>query len=273
MNHPHEKVLKTAQGPVFTRYYPQQAERTLLLIHGNSMSVSSWQPLINHALPQPVNILVFDLPGHGQSPRAEHPADTYSLPSYAAILAEVVRAYAPEHFYLVGHSLGGHIILEAPAVLAASRGALLMGTPPLGIPPRLDLAFQLSPQFLSFMQPDTDRSVLEQTFLSMLPADKTEVARQLLEDYLHTDPAARLHLAQNIQAGRHLDELQVLQQSPVPVTLLRADHDPLVNPAYFDQLLPEREVVTLHGAGHYAPLEQPGAFVERILHSLQGQPA
>ena len=155
-----EKVIKTDYGSVFTRYHHCNAELTVILNHGNSTSARFWEPIITALRFQPVNVLPWDLPGHGLSPQAPSPLEGYSLPAYAAILAKLIDHYQLTRFYLVGHSLGGHVILEAPELLRKSEGAMIVGTPPLGMPPQLQEAFLMSPQFQNFMQPDVSYKVI-----------------------------------------------------------------------------------------------------------------
>jgi pimeloyl-ACP methyl ester carboxylesterase len=259
-----QELVKTNLGLIFTKYWDNHADRTLVLLHGNSSSSQFWQPIIESKLHQNFNLLTWDLPGHGESPRSEDPSTTYSLPSLATALSQVIQHYAPNQFVLIGHSLGGHIILEAPETLARSQGAVLMGTPPFGLPLRIDLAFQMSPQFLTFMQQGHNPEAVRLAMDSMLQEHNRQKAQLLWQDYVQTDPAFRLHLAQNIQAGKHIDELEVVKISLVPVTLMVARQDQMVNPLYFEHFLPEQDLVYLEDSGHYVFLEEPETLVKVI---------
>ncbi len=262
------ELIQTTQGPLNYLFIDNQQETTLVLLHGNSSSVAFWKPLMEGGLRQHFNFLAFDLPGHGHSPIPEHPDETYSLAAYAQILQEIVSKLKLKEYVLFGHSLGGHIILQALNSLNGCKAAFVIGTPPLTIPLRLELAFQMSPQFINFMQAGTDPVIMEATFKSMFPEEKESLASILLEDYFRTDPQARVLLAQNIQQGKFIDEFKVLQSSRIPVYLLSAEADQMVNPAYFRQLPAATAVISVPAAGHYAPLEHAAAFEQLILEKF-----
>jgi pimeloyl-ACP methyl ester carboxylesterase len=271
MNNTTQKFIATPLGMVFSEFTDNQQEKNLVLLHGNSSSHRFWSPLLQGKLKTYYNFLTFDLPGHGQSPAAEDAALTYSLPSYVEILKDVLKSYNLKHYYIFGHSLGGHVVLEALEHLDNCMGAMIMGTPPFCMPPRIDLAFRMSPQFINFMQSGSDRAIMEATFISMLPPDKASLASLLIEDYFDTDPQSRLMLAQNIMAGMVQDEIACLRSAQIPVFLLISEDDQMVNPAYFTELLSDQKIFWLENTGHYAPLEQPDIVADILVEKFEGQ--
>lgn len=259
--------VKTSQGLVYCSFENHLKDKTLVLVHGNSSSSGFWGPLAE-GLKQHFNILAFDLPGHGRSPVPEKPKETYSFPAYADLLAEIINNFDLKDYYLVGHSLGGHIILETLDRLSGCKGVIIMGTPPFTFPPQPEKAFQMSPQFLSFLQSGSDRAVMESVFKNMLPESKGRFAELLFEDYFKTDPQAREFLIHNLSLGKLTDELKVLQQTKIPLFVVVAEHDQMVNPGYFTEFLPEKELIRISGSGHYAPLEKHEAFGKLILEKF-----
>lgn len=185
-------------------------------------------------------------------------------------MTEIIDYFELRDFCLFGHSLGGHVILESPDKLEKSKGAIIMGTPPLTIPPQLEKAFLMSPEFLSFLQSGSDKTVMEKTFRSMMPEEQGDFAEVLLEDYFRTDPHARTLLTQNISEGKLVDEIKVLQQTHVPVYVVTAENDRMVNNEYFAQFISGKEVVKISDSGHYAPLEKPEAFTDLIIEKFTG---
>lgn len=266
-----EELINTSKGSVHSTFVDNQQDKTLVLLHGNSSSSNFWKPLMESSLRNSFNLLAFDLPGHGNSPVPNHPQESYSLPAYAEVLVEIVSAFSLKSYALFGHSLGGHVVLEALDQLPACEAAFIMGSPPFTLPPRLELAFHMSPQFVNFMQSGADRALMEATFKSMLSQEKEPLTKLLIEDYFKTDPQARALLTQNIYQGKFINELEVMKSSPVPVYILIAEGDQMVNPAYFDQLLSGMETILIPGTGHYAPLEAPDAFARIILDKSSRQ--
>jgi pimeloyl-ACP methyl ester carboxylesterase len=87
--------LEAGEGPV------------LLLIHGMAGNCQNWcevvEPLAgNHT------VIVPDLPGHG----ASAPGDDYSIGALAAGLRDLLFALGHERATMVGHSLGGGVVMQ-----------------------------------------------------------------------------------------------------------------------------------------------------------------
>ncbi|MFB4373529.1 alpha/beta fold hydrolase [Agrobacterium sp. CR_3] len=102
----------------------------VVMIHANSICKESFKPQIE-ALSGFRRVIAFDLPGHGASGDAIAPRRTYSIPGYADALLEALETLNSTRFVAVGHSLGGHIVLEMLAKNAPVDGALIFGTPPI----------------------------------------------------------------------------------------------------------------------------------------------
>ncbi len=83
------------------------AARTVVLVHGINGSVADWSNQIS-ALAARFHVVAIDLPGFGASTRANV---LYSVDRYADVLDFVIRRYASGRVSLVGHSLGGAIVL------------------------------------------------------------------------------------------------------------------------------------------------------------------
>jgi pimeloyl-ACP methyl ester carboxylesterase len=85
----------------------------LILLHGVGHRRQAWYPVLDRLTPHRQVILV-DLPGHGESP----PLRTNGRPVVEVMLAEVLALFAElnlDHPHIAGNSLGGRIALEAGA--------------------------------------------------------------------------------------------------------------------------------------------------------------
>ncbi len=81
---------------------------TVLLVHGITNSSSSWEP-VTQRLAASHRVLAPDLPGHGDSDR--HQGD-HSLGAHASVLRDLLLITGADRATLVGHSLGGGIVLQ-----------------------------------------------------------------------------------------------------------------------------------------------------------------
>src|SRR5689334_17622197 len=103
----------------------------ILFIHGNSafgdVFVQQMTQLERWGYPS----VAPDLPGHGSSDNAKHPARTYSFPGYARALRDLLTALGIFKYHIVGWSLGGHIGIELWHSDPAAASLLITGSPPV----------------------------------------------------------------------------------------------------------------------------------------------
>lgn len=237
--------------------------RPIVFVHGNSSSSQTWLPLLDGDFGRTYRCVAVDLPGHGRSPAATDP-DVYSMPGYAAAVAELAGELGLRQAVYVGWSLGGHILFEAASSLPDPAGIAVFGTPPVADAAGLTAAFLPNPAVAIGFTPDVDAEqarAYAASFLargSALPLDAFE------SDILATDPAARGGLGASIAAGRFADEVAIASTLTVPLAVLHGSEEQLVSLDYLRGLnLPtlwRGEVQVIDGAGHAPHVEQPEAF-------------
>ena len=94
-------------------WIPSHARGTVFLVHGYYNHTGTWSPHIRRFLSEGWAVASLDLPGHGLSDGARFDADsmgTYTLALRA--LEDSLGARAPKPWSLVGHSLGGLVVLD-----------------------------------------------------------------------------------------------------------------------------------------------------------------
>ena len=89
--------------------YPDQAEKTLVFVHGFAGCAETWEYQVNH-FSHRYRVIAPDLRGHGQS---DAPFSQYTMPELVEDIRTIAEALdLPERFILVGHSFGGSICIE-----------------------------------------------------------------------------------------------------------------------------------------------------------------
>jgi pimeloyl-ACP methyl ester carboxylesterase len=81
----------------------------VLLVHGITNSARSWEPVTERLAAAGHRVLAPDLPGHGESDRFR---GDHSLGAHASTLRDLLLALDVERATVVGHSLGGGIVLQ-----------------------------------------------------------------------------------------------------------------------------------------------------------------
>jgi len=91
---------------------PQNAERTILFVHGFGGWAAQWEPQLR-CFAKDARVIALDLRGHGNS---DKPRSEYSIAEILSDLEAVIRALKVKGaFTLVGHSFGAAIVAQYAA--------------------------------------------------------------------------------------------------------------------------------------------------------------
>jgi len=238
------------------------SERTVVLVHGNSSSASTWRPLLDGQFGQRFRCLALDLPGHGNS--APAPREEYSLPGYASVLAGFAADTDAADAVFVGWSLGGHVVIEAAPSLLQASGFVIFGTPPVASAAQMGEAFLPNPAMnIGFSATVSEADAV--AYASSFTAPGSPIALdQFTGDILRTDGAAREGLLASVGEGRFADQVAIVTALRQPLAILHGQDEQLVSLAYLQHLsiptLWRGKVQVIPGAGHAAHVEQPEAF-------------
>ena len=233
------------------------APRHLIAVHGNFAS-SAWWDDLRAEPPHGWTIHTPDLPGFAGTERGGE----VSIARYADWLARYVADRKLERPVLLGHSLGGAVVLETVSRSTdAYAGLVLAASAPLGglvTPEENYPVLELLPG---------NASLLELSLEALFPSGRPANFGQLLAD------AARM--APELYSGnaRALAEWRVDPETVtgLPVLVMGGELDLLITPdmvrAQGDALgVPVR---ILAGLGHGFPQEDPGAFLAELQTFLE----
>lgn len=232
--------------------------RAVVLIHGNFAS-KRWFSELLAAPPAGARLVALDLPNFGDSDPLGGPI---TIAAYANAVRGFVVALGLERPVLVGHSLGGAVVLEAAAADPGAWSALVLvdGSAPEGLVtpeehyPLLD-AFQ------------GNGPMLQQALAPMLSSRQPADFADLVADALRMHPDA---FQGNARALHDLDLAPRLAAYPGRVLVLRGGLDPLITAE-----MAQRTAAAFTGAahvdletwddvGHSPATEAPERFAARL---------
>jgi pimeloyl-ACP methyl ester carboxylesterase len=253
-------------GGVRMHYRDQGQGPTLLLIHGFSASLHTWEPWVERLATgenriNDYRIISIDLPGHGLT-RA--PAGYQaSIEAYRDIVAAFVRSQNLERFALAGSSMGGNIAWEYALAHPEQVEALILVDASGWQETRAEFARD-PPVFKLLRNPmlgpllrDLDstrliRGGLEASFGDPALVDEAMVTRyaELARAPSHREILLQMTLAfreRNFATAERLAPLQM------PVLVLAGDQDRLVpvdHARQFNEAIAGSQLVLFEGIGH-----------------------
>lgn len=247
-------------------YQKGEGDATILFVHGNSLDAQSFRKQFNSVLAKKYRLIAFDLPGHGNSDNAVNPENTYNLLGYVEVLKDLIKELQLTNYYLVGHSIGGHIAIEASTDLDLQlKGLMIFGAPPISIPLDMENAYLPHPAMELAFKSDLNE-VEAKTFVSGCVLG--EKSSEMVESVLNTDPKARGYLAESIGALKFKDETEIVKCLNIPIAILQGEHEAIVNGDYFNRLnipkLWKEKILVITNCGHSPHYEQPEAVNEHI---------
>ncbi|MBS1732498.1 MAG: alpha/beta hydrolase [Bacteroidetes bacterium] len=187
---------------------------------------------------------------------------------FANIIAKLITKLELANVLFVGHSFGGHLLLESYYQLRkAMAGLVIFGAPPMQIPPDIPAMFLPNEAAgLIFQEElkDHEISLLGKAFLkkgSIVPVTITTSIR-------NTDPKMRSAVGADLAEGNTKNEASIIAGADIPVAILHGEEDQLINGAYLKLIttpkLWENKVHYISNAGHMPQLEAPKQFNELL---------
>lgn len=261
---------------------PVAADKTFLLLHGLGGSLDFWCA-VAPSLGKVGRTLALDLPGFGKS---SAPADGLTLHTVAAAIAEFCQTMNVKQCVVVTHSLGGFIGIKLAAIepglcqrlvlvdAAPVTAAMILREPSRALK-RPKLAATMAIQFLAGFVPMRKASA---RFLANSKLLRTLALWPFVAQPARLDPAitatALSHTGGLLTAlrafvqSRQVDILQLLDDTCVPIDIVRGDSDNMntaADVAIVRQHADVRREYVVPNCRHWPPIEAPQALADFII--------
>lgn len=233
----------------------------LVFVHGWSCDRSYWQGQLE-PFSLDFRVVGIDLAGHGESGRDR---EEWTIASYGADVAAVVEQLGLERVVLIGHSMGGDVVVDAARLLPGRVAGMVwvdtysrLGT--VRTPEQVS-AF-LAPLRANFAD-STYALVRRRLFL---PTSDSALAERVARDMASAPPDIALaSLESSITNDRVVPA--VLEELDLPVASLNPeDSSPDVEALERHGV----QVVLVPGVGHFMMMEDPVAFNAILMDVIEG---
>jgi pimeloyl-ACP methyl ester carboxylesterase len=240
-----------------------EGKTPIVFIHGNSMSSKIWKKQFESTLSETYYLIAMDIPGHGES----GDLGSYDLRVLAESISVVINAKKLQDYVLVGNSLGGDIILQELGKLQNCKGIVLIDTPPVSKPPKMELSFLPNPIVGMFFAKDYDKANLD-ALSQALFSDINNIPDFIKSDFERTDGMMRQSLAETVGSGNYTDEVEILKNAKIPVAIFAGKNEKMVNNNYFLSLdvpkLWQNKTFLIQDAAHCPQWENAAEFNELL---------
>jgi pimeloyl-ACP methyl ester carboxylesterase len=231
---------------------------TLVLLHGAGSSSQAFLPQLRR-LDRTMNVLVLDLPGHGQTPGPGR--DTIS--GYADWVEEAFLSFPVTTFFLAGHSMGGAIAQElALRSWPRIRGLILIAT---------GAELRVSTKILEGLAQEPAATLALINQWAFAPGADPLLIRQSLELLQQVSGTV---VYNDFQACNRFDRSENVATITLPTLILVGERDVMTPPAFSEALqkqIRRSRLVLVPGAGHMVMLEKPQEVNQALEAFVSGQ--
>lgn len=236
-----------------------QGAPALVFVHGLGLDRSTWDQQVDY-FKNLVTVVTIDLAGHGQSAMNR---EKWTMDAFGQDVAAVVNKLGLKRLVLVGHSMGGPVILEAAKRLPGKVIGLV------GVDNFNDLGKKMGEeQYQEFLAPFKENfSESMQNFVrQMFPegADSALVERVAAE-MASAPPRVALGCFEGLF---EFDAEATVGEVRLPIICINSDLWP-TNVEGNEELAASYELILMPGRGHFPHLEDPQTFNQNLASAVQ----
>ena len=235
-----------------------QGEPAIVFIHGWSCDKSYWAEQIKTFLPK-YTVVALDLAGHGESGLSRV---NYTLDLFGEDVAGVVNKLGLKKVILVGHSMGGAVVIAA----ANKLKGIVIGL--IGADTFQNLGTTMpADQTVQFLKPFKENFVeTTKAFVkTMFPATAdSNLVKKVANDMASAHPKVAVSAMENMFAD---DGVAAIKELNVPIISINCDRYPITEEAN-RKLVKHYEIKMMKGVGHFVMLEDPATFDKLLQESI-----
>jgi pimeloyl-ACP methyl ester carboxylesterase len=261
MARPHNELSEVQTADGVTIHFDQrgQGDTTVVLVHGWGCDSSYWQRQRDW-LAERYRVVTVDLAGHGKSTSNR---SNWSMTAFGEDVAAVAALLDLDNMVLVGHSMGGPVVLEA-ARLLKDRVIGVVGADTLW-----NVGEEVSPErrqaYMQTMQEDFTTAVIGIVENMFLEDADPAIRGFVIRDMASTPPEVGIP---SLMALNDYDDEGGLERLRVPMVLINSDYRPN-HIVLIEQLVDDFQFVEMTGVGHFVMLEDPATFNEHLEGAIQ----
>ena len=267
-NFPSErKAIEIKNGDVSIAYHLSgHGDTSIILVHGWGISKEYWKHQEDELSSQ-YTVVSLDLGGHGQS---GHNRDDWTIEEYAKDVIAVINGLGLEHVILVGHSMGGEIVLQTALTLPRKVIGLI------GIDNFKQFVTAFTAQeekeineFLGALKTNFDTTATMYTKLALFPPDYADSnsMNRVIRSIQETDTVAAIKSLESLMHFA-LKDSEMISRLPIPIHLIVSDYTITNEESFRRTAKAGSSILVIRGTGHYPMIEKPEQFTHMLRETI-----
>ena len=241
-------------------------DTSIVFVHGWGISKEYWKEQIEE-LSSDYTVVSLDLGGHGQS---GHNRENWTIEEFAKDVRAVIDGLHLNNVILVGHSMGGEIILQT----ALSFPAKVIGF--IGIDNFKQFVTSFTPQeekqvsdFMQSLKTNFDTTATMYTRLALFPRgySDTNSVNRVIRSIRQTDSAVAIKALESLMYFA-LKDSEMISRLPIPAHLIVSDYTATNEESFRRAAKAGSSIRVIKGTGHYPMIEQPHQFTELLKETI-----
>jgi len=233
-------------------------DTALVFVHGWCINKEYWQKQIDY-FSKRYTVVALDIGGHGKSGRKRN---SWMIDDFAGDVITVIDSLHLNKVILVGHSMGGDIVLDAAGKIPGKIIALI------GVDNFKNVSSSFTPEqmqqinsFMEAIRKNYKQIAVAYSKAALFPPDYADTVsvNRVLNDIKNMDSVVSI---KSIEADIDFapKEPEQLSQLQLPLHLIISDYKPVQKDSLNKYCKAGYFIKTIHGTGHYPMIEKPDEF-------------
>jgi len=239
-----------------------EGKPALVFIHGWCCDRTYWETQLHH-FEEKYKVVTIDLAGHGESGLER---EKWTMGAFGEDVVAVVNRLNLDQVVLVGHSMGGFVILEA----ARRMPQLVIGL--TGVDTLNNFEHKITQEQIDeFFTPlrsnfvEATRNFVRTMFT---PTSDSALVEKIATDMSSAPPVVGIGALERYIDFQNNEIIRVLQEVKAPITCINSDMNP-TNVEINQHYAPSFKSVIMSGAGHFNMIEDPETFNRLLGETVQ----
>ncbi len=263
-NYSQQQNVFSKDGVRINFFVEGEGEPALIFVHGWSCDKSYWDNQVKEFSPK-YKVVTIDLAGHGESGMNRK---NYTMELFGEDVAAVVNELGLKKIILIGHSMGGAVVIEAARILK-DKVIGLVGADTFQNLGETMTTEQIEP-FLKPFREDFKTHAFEFVKTMFPPTADPDLVKKIADDMSSAPPEVAISAMENMFKD---NAITALKEINVPIIGINCDLYP-VREEENRKYVKSYELKMMKGVGHFVMLEDPAKFnqlLNEAINELSGK--